>query len=201
MRRQYIIAAAGGLALIAVFFLALIRPTTAKISQARTDVESAQQEGRSLRLQLQSLQSAQRDAVAIQARLARFNVLLPSEPDLPTLIRQLQSAADSAGIDMFSIAPSPPSAFPSSTGVSSMQVVLQIRGGFFRLESFLARLEMLQRVVEVQNIAVSPTRDPVTGLDSLQTTVTLRTYIVSPGASLTGPSSTPTATPTPRTGA
>jgi type IV pilus assembly protein PilO len=199
MRRQYVIAAAGAFALFAVFFLFLIRPTTSKISSTRAEVESARSEGQSLRLQLQTLKAAQKDAPAIQARLARFNVLLPAEPDLPTLIRQLQTASDSSGIELNSIAPSPPAALAGSPGISSMQIVLQIRGGYFRLESFLARLELLQRVVEVQNLSISPSRDSQTGLLTLASTVTMRTYIVAPGgAAGTGTTTRPSPTPTPR---
>lgn len=200
MRRQYIIAGVGGLALFAVFFLFLIKPTSTKISTTRTEVSSARSEGQSLRLQLQTLRAAQKDAPAIQARLARFNVLLPSEPDLPTLIRQLQTASDDSGIELNSIAPSPPATLAGSPGISTMQIVLQIRGGYFRLESFLARLELLQRVVEVQNLSISPSRDSQTGLLTLASTVTMRAYVVGPGTSVGTTPGGATPSPTPRSG-
>lgn len=198
MKRQYIIAGVAAVALVAVFMLFLISPTSRKISSTRQDVETARSEGNSLRLQLQTLRAAQREAPAIQERLARFNTLLPADPDLPTLIRQLQTAADSAGIELNSIAPSPPTALTGQANVSTMQIVLQIRGGFFRLESFLARLELLQRVVEVNNLSITPARDPETNLFTLQSTVTLRTYVVGGAAAAPArptPSPTPTRTP------
>jgi Tfp pilus assembly protein PilO len=197
MKRQYAIGAAAAVAVFAIFFLFLIKPTTSKISSTRAETETARSDGRSLRLQLDTLRAAQKDAPAIQARLARFNVLLPSEPDLPTIIRQLQSASDESGIELSSIAPSPPTAMAGQPTISSMQVVLQVRGGFFRMESFLARLELLQRVVEVQNLSMSPTRDPETGFITLQSTVTLRTYVVSAGATAGATPAQPTPSPTP----
>ena len=184
MRRTAGVAAAVGVVLV-LFVLLLLKPKLSDISDVRKLVADERQRTQSLQIQLRQLQSAQQEAPATTARLAVFDRLLPSTPDLPSLIRQLQNAATASGMDLTSIAPSPPSTMDNTTGVSVVNVNLQVSGGFFRLESFLARLEDLQRVVEVTSMSVSPSTETSTGLQSLQSTITMKMYVVEPNARVT----------------
>ena len=199
MMRRYAVAAVAGIAIILIFFVFVLKPKLTEISDVRTEIETEQDQTQTLRNRLNSLRQAQREQPQTLARLAVFDRLLPSTPDLPSLIRQLQTAASVSGMNLVSIAPSPPQALAGATGVQTISVNIQVKGGFFRLETFLTRLEDLQRVVEVTSIAIAPETDPETGLLSLGSTITFRMYVVEPNARLTGAASTPqpAASPTP----
>ncbi|MGH2829083.1 MAG: type 4a pilus biogenesis protein PilO [Actinomycetota bacterium] len=208
MRRQIVVAAVSILVIVALFFVLLLRPVSSKISEARDQVRAAKSEETSLRLQIRALEAARRDAPAVQARLAKFDLLLPKTADLPVFIRQVQEAANQSGVDLSSIAPSPPA--PLSTGqgadpalagrgVFTLNVVLQVSGGFFRIESFLRRLESLQRVSVVNNLAITPLADE-SGLDLLQSTITMQMFIVNPNLPVPGQTPAPGASPTPTGG-
>lgn len=216
MRRQLIVAAVAAVAVIALFFVFLLRPVSSEISDTKEKVRQARSEEASLQLQLRSLEQARRDAPAVQARLAKFDLLLPKTADIPVFIRQVQDAANDSGIDLSSIAPSPPTPLGTGPGVDpavagrgvfTMNVVLQVTGGFFRMEAFLRRLEGLERVTIVSNLAIAPGNDE-SGLDVLQATITLQMFVVNPnlqpqgqtgttpGGGGGGPA-TPSPTPTP----
>lgn len=207
MRRQGIIGGVAIVVVIALFYVFLLRPVSADIGEVKEQITSAESEESTLRLQIVQLERARQNATEIAARLAKFDLLLPKTSDIPAFIRQVQEAADLSGISLASIAPSPPSPIApgpgvppavAGQGVFSLNVVLQISGGFFRLESFLQRLETLQRVVTVNNMSIAPTVDAETGLFSLQSTITLQMYLVNPNASPSGqivPSPSPTASP------
>jgi Tfp pilus assembly protein PilO len=196
MMRRYVLAAVAAVLIIAVFFLFLLSPKLKEVSEVRDQIEQAGDENQTLRNRLRQLQTAQRDEPTTRARLAVFDRLLPPTPELPTLIRQLQTAATASGIDLRSIAPSPPGALTGRTGVQVATVTIQVVGGFFRLQSLLTRLEELQRVVEVTSIAISPQTDVVSGLFTLSSTITFRMYIVAPNASPGGAAPTPAPSPT-----
>jgi len=200
MTRRYLVAGAVALAVVLLFFLVLLKPKFAQITEVRTQIDDARATTSSLQIRLRQLEQAQRDQVDTLARLARFNSALPSTPDLPTLIRQLQTVANLSGMDLTSIAPSPPSKLPDATGVDVVNVNLQVTGGFFRLESFLTRLEDLARVIEVRSISIAPQTDPVTGLSTLSSTISFQMYVVQANAKVTAarPRNAPaTASPTP----
>jgi Tfp pilus assembly protein PilO len=196
MMRRYALAAVAAVAIIAIFFLFLLSPKLKDITEVRDQIEQAQDEGQTLRNRLRQLQQAQRDEPTTRARLAVFDRLLPPTPDLPSLIRQLQTAATASGVDLRSIAPSPPGAITGRTGVEVVSCTVQVIGGFFRLQSFLTRLEELQRVVEVTSIAISPQTDAVSGLFTLGSTVTFRMYVVQPTVGSGGAAPTPAPTST-----
>lgn len=196
MIRRYVVAAGITVAVIVLFVLFLIKPKLGDIGEVRDQIESQRSQNQSLQIRLRQLQQAAQNAPATTARLALFDRLLPPTPDLPSLIRQLQAAATASGMDLVSIAPSPPQTLTGATGVQTVAVNLQVRGGFFRLESFLARLEDLQRVMEVTSLAIAPEADPATGLQTLTSTITTRMYVVQPNARLGGAASSPTPAPT-----
>ncbi len=207
MKRQVVIGIVAAVAVTALFFVVLLKPVGTKISETKTKVEAAKAEAANLRLKIRQLQAAQRDAPAIAARLAKFDLLLPRTADIPTFIRQVQEAADLSDIDLTSIAPSPPAPITAGPGVDpatagqgvfTLNVVLNVNGGFFRMRGFLQRMESLQRVLQINNIALSPVVDPNTGVSSLQSTITLQMFVVNPSAPIPGrpASPSPSASPT-----
>lgn len=201
MTRRYALAAVAGLAIVLIFFLFVLSPKLSEINEVRDQIEQQQDQEQSLQIRLAQLREAQRQQPQTEERLALFNRLLPTTPDLPALIRQLQTAASASGMDLVSLAPSPPSALSGGTGVQTISVNIQVRGGFFRLETFLTRLEDLQRVVEVTSISIAPEADTLTGLTTLSSTITFRMYVVQPNATVSGAAAAapapPAATPTP----
>jgi Tfp pilus assembly protein PilO len=202
MNRRYLAVGAAALAVVLLFFLVILKPKFSELSDVRAEITKEQATTQSLQLRLRQLKDAQKNQVETLARLAALNRALPPAPDLPGLIRQLQSVATASGMDLVSIAPSPPTPLPNSTGVSTLNVNIQVIGGFFRLETLLTRLEDLQRVLEVTSLAVAPQVDPTTGLTTLTSTITFHTFVVDANAKVTGtlarpaPSASPAPTPT-----
>ena len=202
MTRRY--AAAGAIVLVVVLlvFLVLVKPKFSQVGNVHKDVEAAKTETQTLQLRLRELEALAQNQQQTQSQLAALDQALPSTPDLVSMIRQLQSAATLSGVDLQSIAPSPPGTLANATGVQTVNVNLQIQGGFFRVETFLVRLESnIKRVIEVQSLAISPTTDPVTGLTTLNSTITFRMYVVQADAHAAGPPPRSAPTPAPTTSA
>jgi type IV pilus assembly protein PilO len=197
--RRYIVTGVIALVVVLLFFMVILKPKFSQISKVREEIATEQQEKQTLEIKLRQLRQSQRNQVETQAQLAELNRALPSVPDLPALIRQLQAVASNSGMDLVSIAPSPPTEVTDSTGVQTVNVNVQVTGGFFRLESFMTRLEDLPRVVEVTSISVSPQTDPATGLTTLSSTVTFKMYVVQANAKVSGPKvrTTPRSTASP----
>jgi Tfp pilus assembly protein PilO len=197
MTRRYAVAAVAGLVIVLLFFVFVLKPKLSEITDVRDEVEQAQDESDSLRIRLAQLRQAQREQPQTLARLAVFDRLLPATPDLPALIRQLQNAASASGMDLVSIAPSPPANVTGASSVQAISVNIQVRGGFFRLETFLTRIEDLQRAVEVTSMSIASEIDETTQLTTLGSTITFRMYVVQPTGRVGGGASTPQPAPTP----
>ena len=187
----------------AIFFLFLLKPKLNDISKTRTDVATARAEQDTLNTQLTHLQDVKKNAPATMAKLAALSQYVPATPDLPGFIQQVQNAATASGIDLQSIAPSPPATITGSTGVQTISVTLTCQAGYFRIEDFLARLENLQRAVEVRAISLSPIQSPVSSELTLSSTISLTMFVAAPNASARGgvavPAPTSSVSPSPST--
>ncbi|HEX5949342.1 MAG TPA: type 4a pilus biogenesis protein PilO, partial [Actinomycetota bacterium] len=129
------------LALAAVFLLVL--PKINDVGEAEDRLERAEQDEVALQAELSRLQEAAENAPELRRELARFRRAVPPVADLPGLINLLQTAADTAGVDFFSIAPGAPVAAPQG-GAAEIPASIQVVGGFFPVDEFLFRLETLQ---------------------------------------------------------
>ena len=196
MMRRYLIAGGVALGIALLFFLFVLKPKSGQITDVQSMVEQEHQKTQTLQLQLSQLRASAQNDTQTRQDLAKFDALLPSDPALPSLIAQLQTAATISGVDLVSIAPSPPAALANATGVDTVNVNLQITGGFFRLETFLTQMEDdIARVVEVQSLSVAPSTDPATGLTTLSSTISFQMFVVHPNARVSGSAPRPSASP------
>jgi Tfp pilus assembly protein PilO len=189
------------LALAAVFFLVL--PKISEVGEAQDRLEQVEQDEVALQTELSRLQEAAENAPQLRRELARFRRAVPPVADLPGLINLLQTAADTSGVDFFSIAPGAPVAAPQG-GAAEIPASIQVIGGFFPVDEFLFRLETLQRASKVPTITVSEGPD---GLPQVQIQLEVRFFTTDasagPGAVPAGaepspsPGASPGATPSP----
>lgn len=192
-RRGPIIAAVASAVVIALTILLVVLPKMSQVSKARADLSAATDQEQTLQGQLHALQDAQAAAPETKAQIAKLDNLVPSEADLPKLIKTLSDVSDRSSVDFFTMSPSVPTADPSGT-FSTIITQVNVTGAYFAIIDFLYRLETLPRAAKVTSIALTPaaaetsttTGATTTGQLSLQLTVEFYTTDAS-----AGPGSTP----------
>jgi len=75
--------------------------------------------------------------------------LLPTERDLPTLLRKISLSGQQTGVTFMMFRPTPPRA---DTYYSELPVNVVVQGGYHQVGSFLAELSNLRRIVTVSNM-------------------------------------------------
>lgn len=164
-----------GVAVVAVLaagWFLLISPKHSEAAQLRNDATAQAQANDTLRAQVAALTVQARNLPRERAKLALLSGKIPSKPELPTLILRLREAADRAGVTLVSLRPSPPTAV-TATGVGAVPapagsaartgagqlltipISVEVNGGFFQLEQFLANLEDLPRSFLVGQLTVA----------------------------------------------
>lgn len=160
-------------------FLALVQPKRGEASKIRGAVVTQEQANRTLEGQIKVLQEQATHLPTYQARLAAITAKVPESPALPGLIRQLSSAADSAGVSLNGLTPAQPAlvqasastptsatagtpASPTGSGTTAgttrlarIPVSLDVSGGYFQVEQFLSDLESLPRSFLVTTFTAS----------------------------------------------
>ena len=178
-------------AILMVFFVVL--PKMGDVGEAEQRLEEAESQQFALEEELSRLQEAEEDAGQLRRELARFRRAVPPVADLAGLIKQLQTAADVAGVDFFSITTGQP--VPTANGqATEIPATIQVIGGFFPADTFLAGLETLPRASEAPTITVAA--GPA-GLPQIDVRVDVRFYTTDLEA---GPGAAPPVAPGPETG-
>jgi Tfp pilus assembly protein PilO len=154
-RRPALIAGIVGVVLALILVVGLILPKASQVRARQSEVEQASQEEGTLRVQLQTLEAAAKDAPKDRKSLKSLQQLVPPTADLPELIRLLNTSSDEAGVDWLTVAPGQPLLATSGTH-SVVPVQITVVGGFFAVDQYLFLLEELDRVSRIESVAITP---------------------------------------------
>lgn len=172
-----------GLAVLVVFaagwFLA-VSPQRHHAAALHTQTVTQQSANAELLSQINQLKQQKQGLPAQQRLLDRFAAQIPDNPALPALIRELASAANSAGVDLESLAPTTPTAAVTSTtgtaaptaaststgttppvahagqSLDQISVVIKVTGSYYNVESFFAAVEKMKRALRVTQWSAAP---------------------------------------------
>jgi Tfp pilus assembly protein PilO len=187
-----------GVVLVAFFFL-FIRPRQSELGNVRDEVEQEEARTVSLRSELRRLQALQENAPKLEAELARFRELVPSNHDVASFIFLVQDAADAAGVDFVQITPEQPKSPPEGAPVAEVRATIGAGGGYFSVQDFMRRLYDLDRALRIDNLSMTG-EESETGETDLTVNMTSRIFFEPPGgisgAAAGGAPATGTTTPT-----
>jgi type IV pilus assembly protein PilO len=205
--RLIIVGAVAALAVV-VLIAVLILPTIRSLGSLREQIESAEATSDSARLLLEQRQQVKAQAAATNAGLIELSVAVPENPDLPSLIVDLQDQAYESGVVLRSVTPAAPI---EAEGVPHVElpISLEVRGPWSDTVDFLQQLRRTPRQLRITKVTVgglaepSPEELPTTGLTyppyyQLASTIELRAYVIPAGAAAPPPAAAPPAeTPEP----
>jgi Tfp pilus assembly protein PilO len=149
MARAPIIGALVAVLLAVAFWFLLYDPLREQQAELENETASLETQQQTLRNQISQLEEIQANEVEIRAALAQLEEYIPSGPAQPTAIRQLQQAADAAGVEILSVSFSPPTPMDMApdtgepgTVLASIPVTAVIEGGYFQAVDFYRRMEV-----------------------------------------------------------
>src|SRR4051812_14770617 len=176
-RQWTVLTAVACLAIIAAGWFLAVKPQRSHTASLRTQTQSVQSSNSELQSQVAQLKQQQKDLPAQQKVLSQIATRIPDNPALPSLIRQLSAAADGAGVNLVSLAPSAPviaaaapAAVTTGTGASgttatshaavsplaSIPITLQVQGTYFNVVQFFSAIEGLSRAMLVTGWGLTP---------------------------------------------
>lgn len=158
-------------------WMLLISPQRSKAKDLDNQATSAQQQVTRLHAQLAQLLAQKRNLPEQQKILAQIATKIPGDPAEPTLIRQLQGAAHTAGVDLSQLNPSTPTQVTAPTGATAttattttatastatastplwqIPIAITVNGSYFNVEMFEHSLEQLPRAMLVTGMTIVP---------------------------------------------
>ncbi len=142
-RTALVLSVLGAVAVIVLFFVLIFQPAREELAEVESQIALEQDEQQRLEAEIERLRLVREDAPGVEADVAAADAIVPRDPALPALVRQLQMAADESGITLISVSTSRPVELEAAPeqGLSSIDVSTQIEGGYFQVVDFLRRIE------------------------------------------------------------
>ncbi|HET7478096.1 MAG TPA: type 4a pilus biogenesis protein PilO [Rubrobacteraceae bacterium] len=142
--------------LIVGYYFLLLSPLWTRYDDAvqeRSDKEAQLQQ---LQQQVADLEKIKNDAPTVERQLLELSKRIPTQPEIPTLVVQVEEIADQAGVTQISIVPGSPGPAPGGGDFSVQPITMSFEGTYDQLQDFLLRTENLARLVTVKKVSYEP---------------------------------------------
>jgi Tfp pilus assembly protein PilO len=190
-RKDVVMMAVMGVLLLFVVFNFVFKPQQSKLSGLQDDRAQVEQNIVDAELTLQAPIDAANPVP--DAEPGAPLTAIPPDPAIANLLRQLQAAADEAGVALASVSPTPLAPNPSGPG-GSMQVAITASGPHASVQAYLEALRNMPRLLVIEQIGVTTQpalADGAPQSDQLQLSARVFTLRPPAGAEVVAPVATP----------
>lgn len=149
----------GGLGILLVVVLAylfLIGPLLDRLGESAEERDAKEAQLAQLRAEVQDLERVRQNAGPLGQQLLDLNRRIPGEPEIPTLLVQIEEIAGGAGVTQLLSEPGTPGPPEGGGPYSVVPITMTFEGTYEDLQDFLLRLNNLARLVTVNSISYEP---------------------------------------------
>lgn len=141
-RTQLLLSALAAILIVALFWFLLYQPQREALAEVEENILAEEGVQAQLQTEINRLRTVRDGAPEVEAELAAAEAIVPRDAALPAALRQLQLAADEAGLVLTSVTTGRPTAIEGApAGLSGIDVNVQLLGGYFQVVDFLRRVE------------------------------------------------------------
>ncbi len=159
MRRRSLIGFLAAVMVTVAWWMFIIGPRNARISDLENEHRAAVDTEQRLRVQITQLQEIRDREVEYLAAVTQLNSLIPDRPRLEEFIEQLHALAQTTGVDLQTLTPSPPEPISDESELRQLTVSAQVEGRFFEILGFLFGLTDMERLVRVDSVALASSQE------------------------------------------
>lgn len=144
--------------MLAIYFFTHFLPfgypnTTEKLTTLKSDYEKKSTELARARATVADLPRFEAEYEQLHDRWSMAAELLPTDRELPTLLRKITLAAEETGCNFVSFRPS---AGRPQQYYTEMPMQISVTGGYHQLGSFMAELANMRRIITVSGVHMKP---------------------------------------------
>ena len=139
------------LVVVGYYFL-LLSPLLGTLDARAQERSAKESELASLQQEVAQLEAAKRNAPETERQLLELAKRVPTQPEIPTLVVQIEDVADASGVSQLSIEPGTPGPPPGGGDFSVVPVTMSFEGTYEQLQDFLLRTRNLARLVTVNSV-------------------------------------------------
>ena len=134
------------------YFFLFLRPLLNNLDERAQERTDKQAQLANLQQQVAELEAVRQNAPEIERQLLELSKRIPTQPEIPTLVVQIEEIADAAGVTQLSIEPGDVEPPPGGGDFSVVPVTMSFTGTYEQMQDFLLRTRNLARLVTVRSV-------------------------------------------------
>jgi type IV pilus assembly protein PilO len=135
------------------FYFLLLSPLLQNLNEQAQARDDKQAQLEQVQQEVNELEEVRRNSPEIQSQLLELSKRVPTQPQIPTLVVQVQEIADASGVTQLVVEPGDAAAPAGGGDYRVVPVTMQFNGTYDQLQDFLLRTRNLARLVTVTDVS------------------------------------------------
>jgi type IV pilus assembly protein PilO len=143
-----------GIVIIVIgYYFLLLSPLLQSLNEQAQAREDKQAQLEQVQQQVNELEEVRRNSPEIERQLLELSKRIPTQPQIPTLVVQVQELADASGVTQLTVEPGDTAPPAGGGDYRIVPVTMQFNGTYDQMQDFLLRTRNLARLVTVTDVS------------------------------------------------
>jgi type IV pilus assembly protein PilO len=138
--------------LAVVFYFLLLSPLLNRLDERVQERSDKEAQLANLQQEVAQLEAIRRNAPETERQLLELSKRVPTQPEIPTLVIQIEEIARASGVTQLSIQPGTPEPPPGGGDFFVVPITMSFEGTYEQLQDFLLRTRNLARLITVNGV-------------------------------------------------
>ena len=140
------------LLLVVGYYFLLLGPLLNNLDERAQERSDKEAQLANLQQDVAQLEQVRRNAPELERQLLEYSKRIPEEPEIPTLVVQIEEIARASGVTQLSIVPGSPGSPPGGGNYSVLPITMTFEGTYEELQEFTRRVDNLVRLVTINDV-------------------------------------------------
>src|SRR5215210_7771613 len=151
-RNILILGLLGIVILVIGFYFLLLSPLLGRLNEQAQARDEKQDQLAQVQQEVNDLEEIRRNSPEIERQLLELSKRVPTQPQIPTFVVQVQEVADASGVTQLTVEPGDAAPPAGGGDYQVVPVTMQFNGTYDEMRDFLLRTRNLARLVTVTNV-------------------------------------------------
>jgi type IV pilus assembly protein PilO len=144
--------------LVVGYYFLLLRPLLNELAERAQERSDKEAQLTALQQEVAQLEAVRHEAPEIERQLLELSKRIPTQPEIPTLVLQIEEIANASGVTQLSIEPGAPEPPPGGDDFSVIPITMSFEGTYEQMQDFLLRTRNLARLMTVRSVTFCRTQ-------------------------------------------
>jgi type IV pilus assembly protein PilO len=143
------------------FYFFLLSPLLQNLNDQAEARDNKQAQLEEVQQQVNELEEVRRNSPEIERQLLELSKRIPTQPQIPTFVVQIEEIADASGVTQLVVEPGDAAAPAGGGDYQTIPVTMQFNGTYDEMQDFLLRTRNLARLVTVTDLSYCREPEPI----------------------------------------